>query len=46
MTTKYFVVLRFRSGKVERLEFDSMTERAIAIIGWSAYCDVLEQGQC
>jgi len=47
MTTKYFIVLRFHwSGKVERLEFDSMTERALAIIGYGLYADVLEQGQC
>jgi hypothetical protein len=45
--TKYYAIFKFHgSGKVERLEFDSMTERALAIIGYGLYADVLEQGQC
>lgn len=43
--TFYWVDLHFTfSGTIKRLEFDTMTERALAIVGYSAYTTVVAAG--
>jgi len=44
--TIYYVKLRWRStGHEGELTFDSMLGRALAIISYASYADVIEQGE-